>query len=294
MFMNPKSKTVAGNAASNARIGRWSMPLSRGFRAARPADSGVLLPAVAKGAASFPAELATQDVEVRFDGLTALAGVSLALRRHEILGLIGPNGAGKTTLINCMTGFQAPTSGGILLNGNDISGRRPDVIRRCGIARTFQAGRLFRDMTVLDNVAATAMGMGLRRRNAAACALEVLGWLGIADKAGRAAGELPYTDERRVALARALVIAPAFVLLDEPAAGMSDAECDDLIALVAAIPSKFGCGVLLIEHNMRVIMTLAHRIHVLESGRTIAEGTPCEIQGNEAVIAAYLGTAVAA
>jgi branched-chain amino acid transport system ATP-binding protein len=236
------------------------------------------------------AELAADNLEVQFGGLTAISSVSLTLQRHEVLGLIGPNGAGKTTLVNCLTGFQMPTTGRVLLAHVDVTGWQPERLRQVGVARTFQAGRLFRDMTVLDNVEVAAVGMGLSRRQAAAAALEMLAWLGIADKADGSAGSLPYTDERRVGIARALMMSPAFVLLDEPAAGMSDTECDELMRLVAEIPNTFTCGVLLIEHNMRVIMGVSQRIHVLDGGRTIAEGTPKEIQRNEAVIAAYLGS----
>jgi branched-chain amino acid transport system ATP-binding protein len=238
-----------------------------------------------------PHELSCDAVEVRFGGLAAISGVSLSVRRGEIFGLIGPNGAGKTTLVNCLTGFQKPTSGAIRLDRTDVTGWRPERLRKAGVARSFQAGRLFRDMTVLDNVEVTAVGMGLGRRQAAAAAMEMLLWIGLADKAETIAGSLAYTDERRVGVARALMLSPAFVLLDEPAAGMSDSECDELMRLIAEIPRSFDCGVLLIEHNMRVIMGISERIHVLDGGRSIAEGTPREIRGDEAVIAAYLGAA---
>ena len=236
-----------------------------------------------------PHELSCDAVEVRFGGLAAISGVSLSVRRGEIFGPIGPNGAGKTTLVNCLTGFQKPTSGAIRLDRIDATGWRPERLRKAGVARSFQAGRLFRDMTVLDNVEVTAVGMGLGCRQAAAAAMEMLLWIGLADKAETIAGSLAYTDERRVGVARALMLSPAFVLLDEPAAGMSDSECDELMRLIAEIPRSFDCGVLLIEHNMRVIMGISERIHVLDGGRSIAEGTPREIRGDEAVIAAYLG-----
>jgi branched-chain amino acid transport system ATP-binding protein len=235
-------------------------------------------------------DLAADNLEVNFGGLAAISGVSLRLRRQEIFGLIGPNGAGKTTLVNCLTGFQMPTSGRVRLAHVDVTGWRPERLRRAGVARSFQAGRLFRDMTVRDNVEVTALGLGLPRRKATAAAMEVLGWLGLAHKAQTIAGSLPYTDQRRVGIARALVMSPAFVLLDEPAAGMSDGECDELMRLVAEFPNTFSCGVLLIEHNMRVIMGISQRIHVLDGGRSVAEGTPKEIQSNAAVIAAYLGS----
>lgn len=233
--------------------------------------------------------LEARGVTVRFEGLTAVDGVDETLRRGEILGLIGPNGAGKTTLVNAMTGFQVPAAGEVLLGARVISALTPHWIRRHGVARTFQAGRLFRDMPVSENVEVAAVSLGLSRRKAHAQAMEILEWIGLADKAADPAGVLPYTDERRVGIARALAMRPAFVLLDEPAAGMSDLECDDVMHLVREIPQRFGCGVLLIEHNMRVIMGVCERIHVLDSGRTIARGTPGEVQANEAVITAYLG-----
>ncbi len=238
------------------------------------------------------AELAAEGVSVRFQGLAALSEVNLTLLRGEIVGLIGPNGAGKTTLINCLTGFQRPTTGRVALAREDTAGWNPARFRKAGVARTFQAGRLFRDMTVAENVEVTGVGLGLDRKSAHSVAMEVLDWLGIADKAARTAGTLDYTDERRVGIARALVLPPAFILMDEPAAGMSDSEGEDLVGLVTSIPTKFGCGVLIIEHNMRVIMNVSHRLYVLDGGRTVAQGTPAEVQANPAVISAYLGADV--
>jgi branched-chain amino acid transport system ATP-binding protein len=235
------------------------------------------------------AELAADGIVVRFQGLTAISEVTLTVQRHEVFGLIGPNGAGKTTLVNCLTGFQRPTSGRVLLGDTDTTGWKPDRFRKQGVARTFQSGRLFREMTVAENVEVTAVGLGLSRGRAHRYATTMLDWIGLADKADIVAGALPYTDERRVGIARALVLSPAFILLDEPAAGMSDAECEDLMACIAAIPKQFTCGVLLIEHNMSVVMGVCDRIHVLDGGRTIAQGTPGEIQKNQQVIAAYLG-----
>jgi branched-chain amino acid transport system ATP-binding protein len=235
------------------------------------------------------AELTAEGIVVQFQGLLAISDVSLKVERHEVFGLIGPNGAGKTTLVNCLTGFQRPTSGRVALAGEDTTGWTPDRFRKRGIARTFQAGRLFRDMTVAENVEVTALGLGMSRRAAHQHAMAMLAWVGLADRADAVAGTLPYTDERRVGIARAMVLSPAFVLLDEPAAGMSDAECDDLMHTIAAIPKEFTCGVLLIEHNMGVIMGVCDRIHVLDGGRTIAQGLPAEIRGDAAVISAYLG-----
>ncbi len=242
-----------------------------------------------KGVSAGASGLTAEKVGVRFQSLAAVSDVTLTVRRGEIFGLIGPNGAGKTTLVNCLTGFQSPTGGRVLLDDRDTAGWGPDHFRKAGVARTFQAGRLFKDMTVVENVEVTGVGMGLSRREARARGMTVLEWLGIAGKAEQTAGSLPYTDERRVGIARALVMSPAFILMDEPAAGMSDAECEDLMGLVSSMPSLYGCGVLLIEHNMSVVMGVCARVHVLDGGRSVAEGTTAEIQKNPAVIGAYLG-----
>jgi branched-chain amino acid transport system ATP-binding protein len=239
---------------------------------------------------SQAALLRAENVSVRFGGLTAIGDVTLSIERGKILGLIGPNGAGKTTLVNCMTGFQPTSEGSILLGGRSTAGWTAEHFRHRGVARTFQAGRLFKGLTVVENVEVTGTGMGLSRRHAHKVAMEMVAWLGLADKADTVAGALAYTDERRVGIARALLLGPAFILLDEPAAGMSDAECDELLRIVTDIPKTFECGILLIEHNMRMVMGACDQIHVLDSGRTIAEGTPAEIQKNKAVLAAYLGS----
>ncbi|MDX1421667.1 MAG: ABC transporter ATP-binding protein [Kiloniellales bacterium] len=234
--------------------------------------------------------LEAEEIEVRFEGLTAIDRVSLGLDRGHILGLIGPNGAGKSTLVNALTGFQKRTHGAVRLDGADIGDWNADRIARHGVARTFQAVRLFRGLSVVENLTAAAVGAGHSRRAGEAIAGDILAWMELSDRAEQRAGALPYGDQRRVAIGRALALAPRYLLLDEPAAGMSDAECDDLVGLIMRVPEHYGCGVLLIEHNMRVIMNACARIYVIDSGRTIAEGTPAEIQAHPEVVRAYLGT----
>lgn len=234
--------------------------------------------------------LEARDISVHFEGLTAIDAVTVSLGNNEILGLIGPNGAGKTTLLNVLTGFQRPTRGRVILGGVDVTGWPARKISRNGLARTFQAVRLFRDLPVIENLEVAAIGTGLGRREARKRALRVLQWMRFEHKAFDLSDTLPFGEERLVGIGRALAMAPRFVLLDEPAAGFSDAECDELMRLISRIPQEFDCGVLLIEHNMRVIMGACHRIHVIDGGRTIAEGTPEAIQRDAEVIRAYLGT----
>ncbi len=247
-------------------------------------------PAVTSAGGNMDENLEAVDISVNFEGLSALNNVTLSMGRHEIFGLIGPNGAGKTTMLNVLTGFQKPTQGKVAVGGVDITGWSPHLVGRKGLARTFQAVRLYSDMPVIENLEAAAVGVGLMRREASRRAGAILEWMGFGHKAYDYANTLPYGDERRVGIGRALAMAPHFVLLDEPAAGMSDAECDELMGLIARIPTDFGCGVLLIEHNMRVIMGVCDRIHVIDGGRTIIEGTPQDIQTNPEVIRAYLGS----
>ena len=184
--------------------------------------------------------LEAREVTISFEGLTAVDSVNEKLQPGEILGLIGPNGAGKTTLVNALTGFQMPAAGEVRLGEKIVSGLTPHWFRRHGVARTFQAGRLFREMPVSENIEVAAVSLGLNRKKANAHAMELLEWLGLADRAKLPAGVLPYTDERRVGIGRALAMNPSFVLLDEPAAGMSDLECDEIMKIVSEIPTKFA------------------------------------------------------
>jgi len=235
--------------------------------------------------------LQADNVSVAFAGLRALSSVNLSISPGHIAGLIGPNGAGKTTLVNVLTGFQAPTEGSVKLGSEPLVGLKPHEVRRRGIARTFQSGRLFRDLAVLDNLEVTGVGLGQSRRSAVAEAKAMLDWIGIGALGSRIAGTLPYTDERRVAIGRALMGRPSYVLLDEPAAGMSAHEAAELSALIRRIASELGCGVLLIEHNVGLVLGLCDHIVVLDSGAVIEEGPPAAIRDSEKVRHAYMGTA---
>ena len=235
-------------------------------------------------------DLLAKDVSVSFDGLNALSAVTLEVVRGKTIGLIGPNGAGKTTLVNVLTGFQKPASGHVLLADQDVTSLQPHKIRHMGIARTFQSGRLFTELSVIDNLEVTGVGLGHSRLIAAREAERVLDWMGIIGLAERLAGGLPYTDERRVAIGRALMFNPGFLLLDEPAAGMSAAEADELAELIRRIVNEVACGVLLIEHNIGLVLRACEIIYVLDSGEVIEAGPPAQIQASEKVRHAYMGT----
>jgi branched-chain amino acid transport system ATP-binding protein len=234
-------------------------------------------------------QLTIQNLTKDFVGLRALSQVSLSLQQGEILGLIGPNGSGKTTFINCVTGLLKPSAGRVLVGQVDLTGRPPHQIARHGLARTFQTIKLFSGLSVLENVEVAAVSAGLSRKEARQRAATMLAELGIERLADLPAGELPYGEERRVEIARALARQPAFLFLDEPAAGLNELESDTLLQTLAAIPAKYGCGILIVDHDMRLIMRLCNRLHVLNYGQTIAEGPPEQVRQNPAVINAYLG-----
>ncbi|MBA3476641.1 MAG: ABC transporter ATP-binding protein [Actinobacteria bacterium] len=224
-----------------------------------------------------------------FTGVQALADVSLELHRHEVVGLIGPNGAGKSTLVNVLSGFDAPTAGRVELGDEDVTGWSPHRRGRAGISRTFQHSRSFRGLTVRENVEVAALGVGAGRRAARSQADELIRLLGLATYAEAPAGTLAHGDERRLGVARALATQPAFVLFDEPAAGLPESEVPEFAAVVRSVRDEHDAGVLLIDHNMALVMEVCDRIHVLDQGRTLAEGSPAEIRGNLDVTSAYLG-----
>ena len=248
--------------------------------------------------------LEVRRISKRFGGLTAVADFSVQLRPHEIIGVIGPNGAGKTTVFNLLTGVYTIDSGSIMLNGNDLNGLSPDRVTACGIARTFQNIRLFREMTVLENVkvgfetrrSASLLGTLLRQpffrneeREIETKAMELLQLLGLETVADDISRNLPYGQQRKLEIARALASSPRVLLLDEPAAGMNESESEALRELLTDIRQRFNLSMLVIEHHMPFVMGLVQRLIVLDHGTIIATGTPKEVRENPAVIEAYLG-----
>jgi branched-chain amino acid transport system ATP-binding protein len=237
-------------------------------------------------------QLQARGVTVRFGGLIAVNDVTLTLAKGEVLGLIGPNGAGKTTLVNVLSGFQRPVAGSVEVGGTDCTRFAAHGFPAAGIVRTFQAVRLFKGLTVSENVEAGYVAQGLGRAAARRRAHDILDDLGLGGKADRPAVALSYGEERRLGLARALAVNPRFLLLDEPAAGLAAAEANELRHLIGDLRTMYDCGVLVIEHNMALVMNLCDRIHVLDGGRTIATGTPEEIRADPNVRRAYLGSTV--
>jgi len=248
--------------------------------------------------------LKLDNVTIRFGGLTAVSAVSATVGEHELVGLIGPNGAGKTTVFNMITGVYQPTEGRIEFRGARLCGRKPYEITASGIARTFQNIRLFPSLSVFDNVRVAfhlhlehdalhslTRGGKFRReeREIAERTRELLSIFNLERVQEEPAKSLPYGDQRRLEIIRALATRPKLLLLDEPAAGMNPTEKSELMKLIRFIQEKFQLAILLVEHDMKVVMGICERIHVLEYGCKIAEGTPEEIRNNDAVIAAYLG-----
>jgi ABC-type branched-subunit amino acid transport system ATPase component len=235
--------------------------------------------------------LIARDVCVHFAGVKALDGVDLLLHPGEIVGLIGPNGAGKTTMVNVLSGFQRPTSGTVTLRESEIGHWPPHRIARAGLTRTFQNVRVFPELTILDNLVIGSLGVVKSRREAQSLAWTLLERMGLSSRAHDQAVALSHGEARWVGLMRAMAARPQFLLVDEPAAGLNDAEADELVTLLASVRRELGIALLVIEHNMRLIMNLCDRIQVLDHGKTIATGAPGEIQTDKRVLEAYLGTA---
>ena len=257
-------------------------------------------------ATAAPSLLDVRDVSITFGGLKAVSGFSLSLPAGGLHGLIGPNGAGKSTAFNLMTGVYRPQTGSVSVGGQRVDGRKTHRIVAAGLARTFQNIRLFGDLSVLDNV---KLGSQLRRSHNVWATLlrtggtvaseratdlrsrELLAVFGLADRATVPARSLPYGDQRRLEIARALATGPKVLLLDEPAAGMNPQEKAELMDLIRFVRDRFAVAVLVIEHDMKLVMSICERITVLDHGETIAEGTAEAVRANPKVIEAYLGEA---
>ncbi len=234
--------------------------------------------------------LIVRDLTKDFAGLRAVDGVSFSVKPGEIMGLIGPNGSGKTTTINVITGLLNITSGSVHLGPLDMTGWQPHKIARAGLARTFQIVRLFKDFTVRENVevAVVASG-GAKGREASDRATRAMRQLGILHLAELPARVLPQGEERLVEIARAIATQPKFLLLDEPGAGLNDAEIETFLPTLLRLRDAIRCGVVIVDHDMRLIMNLCDRIHVLNYGKSIGDGTPEQIRNEPNVIEAYLG-----
>ena len=238
---------------------------------------------------SARAKLVAEGLHVHFEGVRAVDGIDLTLEEGQIMGLIGPNGAGKTTFMNAVSGFVPLTAGTVTMEGQTVSELSPQKLVRLGLVRTFQDVATFPELTVFENVELGALGTGVSRRRARSQASRLLERLGLDHLAQMRASSLPHGDERRVGIARAAAVSPVFLLLDEPAAGLDDVQSTELTTTISSLRDELDCGVLLIEHDMRVIFRVCERIQVLDYGKTIAVGSAAEIAKDEKVIKAYLG-----
>ncbi|HZK41436.1 MAG TPA: ABC transporter ATP-binding protein, partial [Clostridia bacterium] len=237
-------------------------------------------------------KLKVEEISKNFSGLKAVDNVSFSLQTGEILGLIGPNGSGKTTIINMVTGLMKPTSGRILVDDRDLTRNKRHHFAREGLARTFQTIRLFKKMTVFENVEVSGVSMGKTRKEAALVAYRLLEMFELSDYADRESGTLDHGNQRRIEIARALALDPKFLFLDEPAAGLNEEESDALLDMLKDFPIQMNLGMLIVDHDMRLIMRLCSKLHVLDHGQTIAEGLPSEIRKNAQVMEAYFGSKV--
>jgi branched-chain amino acid transport system ATP-binding protein len=252
--------------------------------------------------------LAAENLAIEFGGIKAVDGVSLKVESAEIFAIIGPNGAGKTTLFNLLSGLYSPGRGRVMLDGTDVTGEPAHRLATRGLSRTFQNLQIFFRMSVAENVMVgrhqherrnvlthllALPSVGRQNRETRRKAEELLARVGLSDLADRAAGTLPYGALKRLEIARALATEPRVLLLDEPAAGCNAVETSEIERIIRSIMRDDGITVVLVEHDMRLVMNVSDRIHVLASGRTLAEGTAAEVRTNPAVIEAYLGTEAA-
>lgn len=233
--------------------------------------------------------LTVDKISKKFEGLQALSEISLQLTEGHILGLIGPNGSGKSTLINIISGVLKPSAGRVTIDTVDVTGRQPHAIARRGLARTFQTARLFASLSVRENIQLSLMAAS--EENIDSKTEELMQRFGLNRWAAAEASTLAYGIQRRLEIARAVGVKPKFLLLDEPAAGLNEDESELLLQTISQLPaeSNLGCGILIVEHNLGMIMRLCDRVHVLNEGQTIAEGPPGEVRKDTAVIEAYLG-----
>jgi branched-chain amino acid transport system ATP-binding protein len=248
--------------------------------------------------------LEIKDLTKNFGGLAAVSDVSMEIENNELIGLIGPNGAGKTTLFNLLTGVYEPSEGEVILDGVKLNGKKPSVIANLGLSRTFQNIRLFKDLTVMDNVLVALSSKHSskllqsflrlpayykREEKMRAEAMELVDIFEMSNKAETLARNLPYGEQRKLEIVRALATNPKILFLDEPAAGMNPQETEELTQLIKQIQERYKITIILIEHDMNLVMGITERIYVLEYGRLIAKGTPEQIKSNKRVIEAYLG-----